>query len=60
MKESGIGELAVPGALPSLSETPGEIRWLGPSLGAHTDEVLQELLDLTAEEIGTLRTQGVI
>ncbi len=60
MKESRIGELAVPGALPSLSETPGEIRWLGPSLGAHTDEVLQELLDLTAEEIGTLRTQGVI
>jgi crotonobetainyl-CoA:carnitine CoA-transferase CaiB-like acyl-CoA transferase len=58
--ESRIGPLAVPGVLPTLSETPGEIRWLGPELGAHTDEVLGELLHLGADEIDALRAAGVI
>ena len=26
--------------VPALSDTPGEIRWLGPELGDDTDEVL--------------------
>ena len=60
MEESRLGPLAVPGVLPSLSETPGEIRWLGPALGDHTDEVLTGLLDLTAAEIAALRSEGVI
>jgi crotonobetainyl-CoA:carnitine CoA-transferase CaiB-like acyl-CoA transferase len=59
-EDSRLGPLAVPGALPSLSETPGEIRWLGPELGAHTEEVLGELLQLSAEEIEGLRAEGVI
>ncbi|PJI51327.1 carnitine dehydratase, partial [Methylobacterium radiotolerans] len=28
---------------PKLSDTPGEVRWQGPALGAHTDSVLAEL-----------------
>jgi crotonobetainyl-CoA:carnitine CoA-transferase CaiB-like acyl-CoA transferase len=59
-EHSRIGPLAVPGALPSLSDTPGEIRWLGPELGSHTDEVLSGLLKLTAEEIASLRSDGVV
>jgi len=31
---SRIGPLAVPTTIPALSDTPGEIRWLGPALGA--------------------------
>lgn len=58
--DSRIGELAVPGVLPSLSDTPGEIRWLGPELGVDTDAVLTELLGRTPEEIATLRDDGVI
>ncbi len=60
VQESRIGALAVPGALPSLSDTPGEIRWLGPALGAHTDEVLTEVLGLDAEQIKALRAEGVL
>ncbi|WP_026240169.1 CaiB/BaiF CoA transferase family protein [Parafrankia discariae] len=60
VEESRIGPLAVPGVIPALSDTPGEIRWLGPELGAHTDDVLTELLRRTPEEIARLRADGVI
>jgi formyl-CoA transferase len=33
--------LKVPGVIPKLSETPGDIDWVGPDLGEHTVEVLQ-------------------
>ena len=58
--DSRIGPLAVPGVVPAMSATPGEIRWLGPALGQHTDEVLHDLLGLTEQETTTLRTKGVI
>ena len=58
--DSRIGPLAVPGVVPAMSATPGEIRWLGPALGQHTDEVLHGLLGLTEQETTTLRTKGVI
>jgi succinyl-CoA---D-citramalate CoA-transferase len=32
--------LRVPGVVPKLSETPGDIDWVGPALGEHTDAVL--------------------
>lgn len=32
--------LKVPGIVPKLSETPGDIEWAGPALGEHTAEVL--------------------
>ena len=35
--------LKVPGIVPKLSETPGEMKWLGPKLGEHTAEVLSAL-----------------
>jgi crotonobetainyl-CoA:carnitine CoA-transferase CaiB-like acyl-CoA transferase len=58
--DSQIGPLAVPGTLPALSDTPGEIRWLGPPLGADTEAVLGELLHRTPEEIAALRADGVV
>jgi crotonobetainyl-CoA:carnitine CoA-transferase CaiB-like acyl-CoA transferase len=59
-EESRIGPLAVPGVMPALSATPGEIRWLGPALGADTDDVLTTLLHRSAEEIDKLRADGVV
>ena len=32
--------LQVPGIVPKLSETPGDIDWVGPALGEHTEAVL--------------------
>lgn len=33
-------EVLVPGIVPKLSETPGEIKWIGPKLGEHNDVIL--------------------
>jgi formyl-CoA transferase len=32
--------LKVPGIVPKLSATPGELEWIGPELGEHTAAVL--------------------
>lgn len=52
--------IIVPSPVPALSETPGSIRSLGPKLGEHTDEVLSEVLGMTAAEIADLRGKRVI
>ena len=36
-------EVLLPGIVPKLSATPGQTRWIGPKLGAHTAEVLATL-----------------
>lgn len=38
-----LGEVSLQAPVPRLSATPGRIAHTGPSLGAHTDEVLAEL-----------------
>ena len=43
-----------------LSATPGAVRGTAPALGEHTDEVLGDLLGLSPEEIGRLRSGGVL
>jgi len=51
--------LKVPGVVPLLSATPGEIRSPAPKLGEHTDEVLREL-GYSAQEISHLREKRII
>ena len=54
------GEVAMQNAFPRLSDTPGQVRWVGPELGQHTDEILKSVLGKTDEEIAALRTADVI
>jgi crotonobetainyl-CoA:carnitine CoA-transferase CaiB-like acyl-CoA transferase len=54
------GRVVVPNVLPRLSETPGELRWLGPDMGEHNDEIYRGRLGMSAEEIEQLRREGVI
>lgn len=49
-----------PGIVPRLERQPGEHRWPGPELGAHTREVLTEVANLSAEEVSALEAEGVI
>jgi crotonobetainyl-CoA:carnitine CoA-transferase CaiB-like acyl-CoA transferase len=36
------------------------VRWLGPELGEHTTEVLENLLELSNAEISGLRDRKVV
>ncbi len=51
--------LKLPGIVPKLSETPADTKWLGPALGAHTEEVLGAL-GYSQEQIRKLKHDGVI
>ena len=51
--------LKVPGVIPVLSGTPGEIRAPAPKLGEHTDEVLGEV-GFTKDEIAEMRKRGIL
>lgn len=48
-----------PGVVPILQEQPGSVRWLGPELGQHTDEVLIEL-GMSVSDVSQLRDEGVL
>jgi len=49
----------MPGIVPKLSETPGAVRWQGPTLGEHTDSVLSAL-GMSRTEIEKLKARGVV
>jgi formyl-CoA transferase len=51
--------LSVPGIVPKLSRTPGQIRRTAPAIGQDTDTVLRDL-GLTPEQIQALRQQGIV
>lgn len=54
------GKVRVPGIPVKLSETPGKIRCLAPELGQHTEEVLQEVLGFSWDDLAKLKAEGVI
>ncbi|MCL4424316.1 MAG: CoA transferase [Firmicutes bacterium] len=56
----GLGKILVPGLVPTLSETPGQVRWLGPKLGAHNEEVYCGLLGYSREMLQQWKEKGLI
>ncbi|MEM0928243.1 MAG: CoA transferase [Pseudomonadota bacterium] len=52
--------LKMQNVFPKLSATPGEVRWIGPELGEHTEEVYRSLLDLSDEDMEDLGRRGII
>ncbi|MFD1851508.1 CaiB/BaiF CoA transferase family protein [Oceanobacillus bengalensis] len=55
-----LGKFKMPGVVPKFSKTPGSIRSIGPDLGEHNDEILEELLQYSKGEINALKESGVI
>jgi formyl-CoA transferase len=53
-----FGAIKMQNVFPKLSDNPGRVRWPGPALGAHTDEVLAEIR--SPDEVAALRARGVV
>ena len=60
IRDERVGELAIPNVVPRLSDTPGGVKWLGPSMGEHNDEVYKTWLKLEDAEIERLTAARVI
>ncbi|MEM2001775.1 MAG: CoA transferase [candidate division WOR-3 bacterium] len=60
VKARGIGPMPMQGVFPKLSATPGTVRWTGPELGEHNEEVYIGLLGLSPEQLVELRGKEVI
>lgn len=55
-----VGSLLIPGIVPKLSDSPGEVQWLGRPLGSDTVRVLREILGLGDDAIAELQTAGLV
>ena len=53
------GKVTHAGVAIKLSDTPGSVRAFAPSLGQHTDEILQNA-GMTASQISELRAKKVV
>ncbi len=60
VRHPAIGTLKMPGIVPKLSRTPGQVVFPGPSLGEHNREVFGGLLGLSDEQIRSLEVDETI
>lgn len=51
--------IKMPGIVPKLSDTPGNVNWQGPTLGQHTQAVLGDL-GMSSGAIQRLKDEGVV
>jgi crotonobetainyl-CoA:carnitine CoA-transferase CaiB-like acyl-CoA transferase len=56
----GGDKVKLPQLAPRLELTPGEMRWIGPTLGEHNTDVYGKWLGYPAAELERLAKQGVI
>jgi succinyl-CoA---D-citramalate CoA-transferase len=60
VEDPEMGPFPMQNVVPRLTETPGKVRWTGPALGQHNDEVFGKLLKLSEEEQSGLRERGIV
>jgi len=53
-------EIRFPGVVPQFDGAPTQIRWAGPELGEHTEDVLTRVAGLSNEQLDNYRARGVI
>ena len=58
--DDALGPFPMPNVVPTLSATPGRVDFAGVELGAHTDEILGDLLGHSPADLDRLRADGVI
>ena len=53
-------KLKMQNVFPRLSATPGKIKWTGPALGQHNQDIYQGLLGYGAADLERLKQDGII
>jgi formyl-CoA transferase len=59
-EHASAGTVRFPGFPYKLSGTPAAVRWPPPALGQHTEEILEELLDYSPDDIQGLRDRKIV
>lgn len=60
VEQGSTEEVRFPGVVPRFGDEPTAVKWAGPDLGEHTDDVLGRMLGLTEEQLDDLRARKVI
>jgi crotonobetainyl-CoA:carnitine CoA-transferase CaiB-like acyl-CoA transferase len=60
VRDTLLGTIKMQGVFPRLSATPGAVRWSGPELGQHNDEIYRDTLGLSEQELADLRRHHVV
>ena len=55
-----FGKVHIPSVCPVLTETPGEIKWIGQPVGSSNDEIYREMLGLSPEQLEALKEKKII
>lgn len=58
--DKDIGTVHMPGIVPKMSKTPGQIKWSGPAIGEHNEEIYRQYLGLSEDEYETYKAGGII
>jgi len=55
-----LGTIKMPGIVPKFSGTPGTVRWVGPKLGEHNEDVYCGLLGYSKEKLAQMKEEGAV
>ena len=55
-----FGDFKMHNVFPRMSETQGKVRWPGPTLGQHNDEIFRERLGLDEQTMSEYQEKGII
>jgi len=58
--DKNLGKLKMQSTFPKLSATPGKVRWTGPELGEHNEEVYGAILGMDAKTMKDYQERGII
>ena len=60
IEDPELGHTRMLGLVPKFSDTPGELRHMGPTVGEHNTAVYGEWLGLSGDDLQSLAAEGVV
>jgi formyl-CoA transferase len=58
--DKNLGQLKMQSTFPKLSSTPGKVRWTGPELGEHNNDIYKGLLGMDDKTFSEYQERGII